>query len=150
MSFPDLNNLSESDLVTFIDSTELSNPQRQQVLKASDKNDMYSKILRLRTINVAGAAIYDGRQLLRTNGIFIPASVVKMFKDAFNKLSEAHSSQRTVLNCPHAHRSLSRPSDDAPQHAPERRAIAFGDFGRVSTMRRQFLRSTRARSALRS
>jgi hypothetical protein len=87
MSFLDLNNLSESDLVTFIDSTELSNPQRQQVLKASDKNDMYSKILRLRTINVAGAAIYDGRQLLRTNGIFIPASVVKMFKDAFNKLS---------------------------------------------------------------
>jgi hypothetical protein len=89
MSFPDLNNLSESDLATFIDSTEFSNPQRQQVLKASDKNDMYSKILRLRTINIAGATIYDGRQVLRTNGIFIPASVAKSFRDAFGKLSEA-------------------------------------------------------------
>ena len=56
MSFPDLNNLSKSDLATFIDSTELPKPQRQQVLEASDKNDIYSKILRLRTINIAGAA----------------------------------------------------------------------------------------------
>jgi hypothetical protein len=81
MSFPDLNNLSEGDLATFIDSTELSNPQRQQVLSSSDKNDMYSKILRLRTINIAGAAIYDGRQVLRRDGIFIPASVAKSFRE---------------------------------------------------------------------
>jgi len=89
MSFPDLNNLSESDLATFIDSTELSTPQREQVLNAQDKNDMYSKIIRLRTINFAGAAIYDGRQTLRTNGIFIPASMAKRFKDAFDKLAGA-------------------------------------------------------------
>jgi hypothetical protein len=89
MSFPDLNGLSESDLTTFIDSTELSNPQRQQVVKADDKNDMYSKILRLRTINIAGAAIYEGRQALRTNGIFVSTEVARAFRDAFNKLSEA-------------------------------------------------------------
>jgi hypothetical protein len=41
MEFPDLNNLSESDLATFMESTELSNPQRQQVMSAKDKNDMY-------------------------------------------------------------------------------------------------------------
>jgi demethoxyubiquinone hydroxylase (CLK1/Coq7/Cat5 family) len=89
MSFPDLNKLTVSDLATFIDSTELSAPQRQQVINADDKNEMYSKILRLRTINLAAAAIYDGRQTLRTNGIFIPAPMAKIFKDAFNKLNEA-------------------------------------------------------------
>jgi hypothetical protein len=75
MSFPDLNNLSDSDLATFVDSTELSTPQRQQVINAKGKNEMYSKIIRLRTINIAGAAIYDGRQILRTNGIFISGSM---------------------------------------------------------------------------
>ena len=89
MSFPDLNNLSESDLATFMESTGLSNPQRQQVLNAKDKNEMYSKILRLRTINSAGAAIYNGHQILRTEGIFIPASMAKSFKDALNKLAGA-------------------------------------------------------------
>ncbi len=89
MSFPDLNKLSDSDLATFMDSTELSNSQRQQVLNAKDKNEMYSKIIRLRTINIAGAAIYDGRQILRTNGIFIPAPMAKIFKEALNKLHEA-------------------------------------------------------------
>jgi hypothetical protein len=88
-SFPDLNSLSDSDLSVFLESTELSGQQRQQVLGAKDKTEMYSKILSLRTINTAGAAIYDGRQMLRTNGIFISASVAKSFKDAFEELSGA-------------------------------------------------------------
>lgn len=90
MSFPDLDELSESDLTTFLDSTELSKPQREQLQNAKDKKEMYSKIIRLRNINKAGAAIYEGRQVLRTNGIFISASVANSFKDAFDKLSAAH------------------------------------------------------------
>jgi hypothetical protein len=89
MSFPDLDNLSDGDLVTFLDSTELSDPQRKQVLSASQKTEMYSKILRLRTNNAAGAAIYEGRQVLRAKGIFVSADTVKRFREAFEKLSEA-------------------------------------------------------------
>lgn len=88
-SFPDLDSLYQDDLVTFLDLTELSDSQRTQVLDAENKNEMYSKILRLRTNNAAAAAIYDGRQVLRTNGIFVSASTVKSFKDAFDKLSDA-------------------------------------------------------------
>jgi hypothetical protein len=89
MSFPDLDNLSQDDLVTFLDSTELSGPQQNQVLSTKNKNEMYSKVLRLRTNNAAAAAIYEGRQTLRTNGIYISASTAKSFKEAFDKLSEA-------------------------------------------------------------
>jgi hypothetical protein len=88
-SFPDLDELSETDLVIFLDSTDLSDAQRKQVMNETDKKEMYSKILRLRTINIAGAAIYEGRQMLRTQGIYISASTAKSFKDAFDKLSGA-------------------------------------------------------------
>jgi hypothetical protein len=43
----------------------------------------------LRTNNAAAAAIYEGRQMLRTNGIFVSASIAKSFKEAFDKLSDA-------------------------------------------------------------
>lgn len=89
MSFPDLNRLSESDLATFLETTELSVAQRQQVAGASDKNDIYSKILRLRKVNSAGASIYDGRQVLRVSGVFVPTAIVKTFREAFDRLSGA-------------------------------------------------------------
>lgn len=89
MSFPDLDGLSSDDLITFLDLTELSDPQRRQVLGAKRKNDMYSKVLRLRTNKAAAVAIYEGRQTLRSNGIYISAPTAKSFKDAFDKLSGA-------------------------------------------------------------
>jgi hypothetical protein len=55
---------------------------------------MYSKINRLRNINKAGAAIYEGRLLLRTNGIFLPASAATAFKAEFDTLSAAYIEQK--------------------------------------------------------
>jgi hypothetical protein len=45
------------------------------------------------TINTAGAAILEGRLVLRTNGIFIPDEVAKRFRDAFEGLSGAYVEQ---------------------------------------------------------
>src|SRR5665213_887360 len=89
MSFPNLNALSENDLTIFLQSAELSAAQQNQVLRAEDKNNIYSTILRLRQLNLSATAIYDGRQLLRTNGVFIPATIAYAFRDAFTKLSGA-------------------------------------------------------------
>jgi hypothetical protein len=91
MEFPDLNNLSDNDLATFLDSTELSEPQRRQVVASAttQKNETYSKIMRLRTNNSAAAAIYEGRQTLRVNGVFISGETAKRFKQAFDKLAAA-------------------------------------------------------------
>jgi hypothetical protein len=92
-SFPDLNKLSDDDLTTFLESTDLSAPQRAQVSASSDKVTMYSKIVRQRRIGIAGGAIYDGRLLLRTNGIFISSTMSKSFKGGFEILSKAHVEQ---------------------------------------------------------
>jgi hypothetical protein len=93
MSFPDMTKLSDDDIETFLQTTELSEPQKQQVMAASDKNQLYSKIMRQRRINAAGGAIYDGRLVLRTNGIFISEKVASTFKGAFDKLSQAYVEQ---------------------------------------------------------
>jgi hypothetical protein len=93
MRFPDMNKLSDDDAKTFIETTELSDSQKKQVLAASDKNEMYSKIMRQRTINTAGAAIYEGRLVLRTSGVVVPAAIAKSFKEAFDKLSGAYVEQ---------------------------------------------------------
>lgn len=56
---------------------------------ARDKNETYAKVLRLRTVNIAGAAIYDARHKLRTEGVYLSAAVTNRFKEAFDRLSGA-------------------------------------------------------------
>ncbi len=94
MQFPDLNKLSDDDVTTFLESTELSSPQRAQVLGASDKVRMYAKVMRQRKIYTAGAAIYDGMLLLNTNGIFVSCEMSEMFKNGFEMLSKAQVEQQ--------------------------------------------------------
>jgi hypothetical protein len=93
MSILDLNKMSPTDVATFLESTEFSSQQRKQVLDTDDKVRMYSKINRLRNINAAGTAIYEGRLLLRTSGIFLPVALAKAFKDGFDMLSFAQVEQ---------------------------------------------------------
>jgi hypothetical protein len=93
LSIPDLDKLSNGDLVTFLEGTEFSDQQRKQVLEASDKVRTFSKINRLRNINVAGASIYKGRLLLRTNGVFLPSKLSAAFKHGFDTLSGAQVEQ---------------------------------------------------------
>src|SRR5271169_3148375 len=47
-SFPDMQQMSDENLRAFLETTELSEVQKKQVLEAADKNGMFSKIMRLR------------------------------------------------------------------------------------------------------
>jgi len=89
MSFPDLDMLAPADLAIFLETSELSMPQQQQVLGAAKKVDMYSKIMDLRRINGAGAAIFDTGLLMRRHGIFVQASILHEVKKAMEMLSKA-------------------------------------------------------------
>jgi hypothetical protein len=93
MSFPNLNQLPAEDLEAFLETSELSEQQRKQVRDADDKVRMFSNIMRLRRINTAGAAIYEGRLLLRTHGIFLPTPLAEAFKISFDQVSRAQTQQ---------------------------------------------------------
>jgi hypothetical protein len=93
ISHPDLNQMSAEDLDGYLETTPLSLQQKKQVAKASDKTRMYVKIVQLRYINAAGAAIYDARSILRKQGIFIPEELEAAFENALKSCSEAHVEQ---------------------------------------------------------
>jgi hypothetical protein len=89
MEFPDLNKLDQDEVVSFLDSTDFSAPQKQQVLAANDKNKMYSRLVTLRQLNAARLEIFKVRSMLRKNGIFIPAALQAQFRSAIEVLSRA-------------------------------------------------------------
>ena len=89
ISFPDLDKLQTDELTSFLEASELSPPQRQQVLGATEKVRTYGNIMQLRHINTAGAAIFDARLLLRTNGIFISKEQMDSLKNGLQMLAEA-------------------------------------------------------------
>lgn len=93
LTIPDLDRLSTGDLETFLESTDFSTPQRKQVLEANEKVRTFSKINRLRIINIAGASIYEGRLLLTTNSVFLPSAFSMAFKQAFDTLHGAQVEQ---------------------------------------------------------
>jgi hypothetical protein len=76
-------------LAAFLETTELSAGQRNQVSGAAKKVNMYSKIMNLRQINTAGASIFDTRLLLRQNGIFVQTHLMEEFKTALDMLGKA-------------------------------------------------------------
>jgi hypothetical protein len=94
LSYPPLNRLGQDDVTTFLESTELSKEQRTQVANADDKEKTYSRIMRLRRINAAGAAIQQGWLLVRTDGIFISSDMAKRFETGFELLSKAQVEQQ--------------------------------------------------------
>jgi hypothetical protein len=93
-SFPPLNKLGQDDVTTFLESTELSKEQRAQVVNAGDKERTFSRIMRLRKINAAGAAIQHGWLLVRTDSVFVSSEMSKSFDGGFQLLSKAQLEQQ--------------------------------------------------------
>src|ERR1700730_9058241 len=89
MRHPDFSNMSQEELTTFLETTELSEMQKSIIKKASDKNRSYSTIMNYRAISRAREDIFDARLLLRKHGIFLPDDLRKKTEDILEVLSKA-------------------------------------------------------------
>ncbi len=92
---PDFNQLNADQLEDYLKTTEFSDGQKKQMREAQNKNDMYSKIERLRAINIAGAAIFEGHQVLANKGIFIPSDLETRFEAALQFCAKAWAVEKT-------------------------------------------------------
>lgn len=75
MSFiqiPDLNTMNGDERDKYLETTELSPSQKEQVRSASDRTDMLSKILVWRQIANAGEQIFLAHKAIRKERIFLP------------------------------------------------------------------------------
>lgn len=104
-SHPDLSNLSDEDVTNFLNSTELSDAQKAEVMKAADKNKAYSEFVNRNYIAEARVAIFDAHSTLRKEAIFIPDNIQNIFTQALDPLSKAQV-QRSMEPYYGAHRNL--------------------------------------------
>jgi hypothetical protein len=104
MQYPDLDRLPTEDVTTFLLSTKLSEEQKRDVENAKNKNDVYARTVELNTINEAGHDIYDLRQLVRKNSIYMSEELMSEFKEVIDLLSSAHVERSVALRHPTADR----------------------------------------------
>jgi hypothetical protein len=102
---PDFDQLTAEQLDDYLKTTEFSAAQQKQMREAQNKNDMYAKIERLRTINIAGTAIYEGNQVLANKGIFIPSNLETSFELALQFCAKAWAVEKTNFSYGTAPRS---------------------------------------------
>jgi hypothetical protein len=86
-----------------------------------------------RTINIAGAAIYDGRHTLRTEGIYLSAPVAKRFKEAFDRSSGAQTERYLVFH--RGHRGGHEKSMDVVDTTGDGEIAALQDLVRTTIRR---------------
>jgi hypothetical protein len=81
--------MTPDEVTSFLNSTEFSEAQKEQVSTSNDKNKLYSRIVELRLLNQAQRDIYETRLLLRKRGIFVPPTLASQFEAAIKVLHAA-------------------------------------------------------------
>ena len=92
-SYPDLDQMPEVDLISFLDLNEIPEMAKAYIVGAPDKKRAFSNHLRTKSINDAGSAIEAARDGLFKQSVFIPASLHEKFEQAFTFLHKAQVEQ---------------------------------------------------------
>ena len=79
MRYPRLNSMAEGEVSEFLDTTELEQRQRAQVLHSKDREGSFSRITRWRYIAKAGSEYYEFSLMLHKLGIFVPEELKEQF-----------------------------------------------------------------------
>ncbi|SEE37627.1 hypothetical protein SAMN05444161_5578 [Rhizobiales bacterium GAS191] len=86
---PDLSKMAETDVAEFLASTELSERQKNEIIRATDKNTAYANVLRWSFVFEAQKALYNARIVLRKQVIFITAELSDKISKVLDLCSEA-------------------------------------------------------------
>jgi len=89
MEHPDLNRMSKEDVKSLLDSTDLSEQQKEGVLQSDDKNKAYGQSVRWLLISKAHNQIFDLRASLKKRSIFIPPKILEPFEAAIEICAKA-------------------------------------------------------------
>jgi hypothetical protein len=87
--YPDFQRMPDIEIEQYLQSTDLTDRQREMVMKADDKRATFSRLVDLNQINAAGRAIYEARNLIGRQAIFIPDDLFASFEAKMMMLSRA-------------------------------------------------------------
>jgi hypothetical protein len=105
VEYPDLNQLSDPDLEAYFSTTDLSKIQVDQILQATDHNDMFRKVTAWRSIAIAGQENFEVNLLLRERRVFMPDSIRSEFQGVIDLLDAAQIERKLQLQHPYIPRN---------------------------------------------
>ena len=106
ISVPRFRTMTAEDIQSFISSSDLSEPDRESLRKARDREKEYTTIIGWRMVLEAGTDIYQARLTLREQRIFMPADLTKMFAEGIERMSGMQIERRLHLENPHVHNTI--------------------------------------------
>jgi len=92
---PDLDRMSEEELENFLSVTDYSEIQKKEFRSSKEKNKFLIRTETAGWIHRAEKAIFEGREVLRNKGIFIPKDLEAMFEAGLNLCAKGWSIQKT-------------------------------------------------------
>ncbi|HUZ64535.1 MAG TPA: hypothetical protein VMU82_12615 [Acetobacteraceae bacterium] len=95
MQHPDFQGLSDIEARQYLESSDLSDRQRQAVMSEANRNKAFSRFIEINQISKAGLAIYNARNLIGKQAIFIPDDLLASFEAMMKRLSAAQI-QRSI------------------------------------------------------
>jgi hypothetical protein len=93
MEHPDLNQMTKEEVKRLLDSTTLSEQQKEGVLESSDKNKAYGQSVRWGLISKAHNQIFELRASLKKRSIFIPPNILEPFEAAIEICAKAETAE---------------------------------------------------------
>lgn len=121
MSFiqiPDLNTMKNDERDKYLETTELSPSQKEQVRCATNPTDMLSKILVWRQIAAAGEHIYLAHKAIRKERIFLPEDLRLEVMRMLDIVSGAYTQRKIEHQSPqrdHRLEGVTRFYDEGPK-----------------------------------
>jgi hypothetical protein len=89
--YPNLDGLPEPDIRRYLETTDLSEMQREKVMEAGcAKNQTLARILDAKDIYAAGLAIQSARKVIGNQSIFIPDDLLALFNTTIQHLFDAY------------------------------------------------------------
>ncbi|HEY1935415.1 MAG TPA: hypothetical protein VGG99_25690 [Acetobacteraceae bacterium] len=87
--FSDLRSLSDDETRRYLETCELSDQQREEIMKANDRAKALLRYTEVNQINAAGLAIFNAQRLIDKQAIFIPDELLASFEGMMKKLRAA-------------------------------------------------------------
>ena len=78
-SYPDLDRMSDSHLNEFLESSELQEWQKEELIQTTKKNDYYARQISWHELHNAKETLRECHIYLKTNGIFLKPEIKEKF-----------------------------------------------------------------------
>jgi hypothetical protein len=100
ITIPDFARMSDEEVKKFSLSSGFSDRDQETLLRSTDRQNEYVRLVSWQNVNQAGKDIYQARLTLREQCIFMPSDLTKQFSDVIERMSSVQMERHVALGHP--------------------------------------------------